>query len=119
METNYFKYDEIKAHAVDWLLETKAQAERGCDYDFSETSDVHSDIFNTEYYIIGRQLAKEWLGDHAFEAIEVIKQYQQDNFCEVFFLTDFSDPEEVVNMYTYIVGEEIMEAAMIEAGVNA
>jgi len=117
METNNFKYDEIKAHAVDWLLETKAQAERGCDYDFSDTSDVHNDIFNTEYYIIGRQLAKEWLGDHAFEAIGVIKQYEQNNFGEVF--CDFSDPEEVVNMYTFIVGGEILESAMIEAGVKA
>ena len=117
METNYFKYDEIKAHAVDWLLETKAQNRHGCDYDFSETSDVHNDIFNNDYYIIGRHQAKEWLGDNAFEAIEVIKQYEQDNFGEVF--CDFSEPEHVVNMYTFIVGEEIMESAMIEAGVDA
>ena len=67
--------------------------------------DLHHEIFNTDYYIIGTYQAKQWLGDNAFNAIEIIKNYEQDNFGEVF--TDLSDPEKVVNMYTYIVGEEV------------
>ena len=43
-----------------------------------------------------------------FEVIEVIKEYEQSNFGEV--STDLSDPEKIVNMYTYIVGEEIVGA---------
>ena len=38
--------------------------------------------------------------------IDTIKQYENDNFGEV--NTDFSDPEKVVYMYVYIIGEEIV-----------
>ena len=112
-----YKREEIKSHAIDWLNETIAQTEgeNGYDYDFTETSDVHNDIFNMDYYIIGRHQAKQWLGDMAFDVIEIIKDYEQDNFGEVF--TDFSEPERVVNMYVYIVGEWILPEAMEEVGV--
>jgi len=49
---------------------------------------------------------KKWLGDEVFNIIDTIKQYENDNFGEV--NTDFSDPEKVVNMYVYIIGEEIV-----------
>jgi len=68
--------------------------------------DLHHEIFNTGYYIVGRHEAKEWLGDMAFDVIDFIKQYEQFNFGEVY--TDLSDPEKVVNMYVYIIGEEIV-----------
>ena len=35
-----------------------------------------------------------------------IKDYEQSNFGQV--TTDFSDPEKVVNMYVYIIGEDIV-----------
>jgi hypothetical protein len=68
--------------------------------------DLHNEIFNTDYYIIGTYEAKKWLGDFAFEAIDKIKEYEEDNFGEV--NTDLSDPEKVVNMYVYIIGEELI-----------
>ena len=74
-----------------------------------------SHAFNEDYYIIGTYQAKQWLGDMAFDVIETIKDYEQSNFGEVF--TDFSEPERVVNMYVYIVGEWILPEAMEEAGV--
>ena len=112
---NNFKHEEIKQVAIDWLNETKAQADDGHAYDFSEISDVHHDIFNMDYYIIGTYQAKKWLGNMAFDVIETIKDYEQSNFGEVY--TDFSEPENVVNMYVYIVGEQVLEAAMVEVGV--
>ena len=36
----------------------------------------------------------------------MIKQYENDNFGEVY--TDFSEPEKVVNMYTFIIGYDVM-----------
>ena len=112
-----FKREEIKNHAIDWLDETKAQTEgeNGYDYDFRDTHEVHNDIFNIDYYIIGTHEAKFWLGHMAFDVINIIKEYEQDNFGEV--NTDFSQPEHVVNMYVYIVGEEIISEAMEETGV--
>ena len=50
---------------------------------------------------------KQWLGDQAFDIINIIKNYEQDNFGKV--TTDFSEPEKVVNMYVYIVGEQIVQ----------
>ena len=68
--------------------------------------DLHNQFFNEDYYIIGRYEAKKWLGDQVFDIIGIIQEYEQDMFGEV--TTDLTEPENVVNMYVYIVGEDIM-----------
>lgn len=68
--------------------------------------DLHHEIFNMDYFIIGSFRAKEFLGDEAFEAIEEVKSYEEENFGQV--STDLSDPEKVVNMLAYVVGEEML-----------
>ena len=68
---------------------------------------LHHELFNTDYYIIGRYQAKEWLGSDAFDIIYEIQEFERDNFGCV--TTDLSDPEKVVNMYVYIVGYQIIE----------
>ena len=97
MKTTY-KYDEIKQDAVEKLDDYKGSSVYGCD--------LHNELFNTDYYIIGTYQAKQWLGSMVFDVIEIIKEYEQDNFGEV--NTDLSDPEKVVNMYVYIVGEQVL-----------
>ena len=67
-------------------------------------SELHHDAFNSDYYIIGTWKAEQWLGGAVFEVMEVIREWEQENIGEVD--TDFSDPERVVNMYTYIEGEQ-------------
>lgn len=70
--------------------------------------DLHHELFNTDYFIIGYYQAEEWLKANPgiFAAIEEIREYEQSNFGEV--NTDFSSSEKVVNMYAYIKGEEIL-----------
>lgn len=70
--------------------------------------DLHHELFNTDYFIIGYYQAEQWLINHPgiFAAIEEIREYEQSNFGEV--NTDFSSSEKVVNMYAYIKGEEIL-----------
>lgn len=71
--------------------------------------DLHNEIYNTDYFVIGHYPAKQFLDKvdgGVFEAIETIKDYEQNNFGQV--STDFSSPEKVANMYAYIVGEEIL-----------
>ena len=70
--------------------------------------DMHNELFNTDYFIIGYYKAEEWLKNNPgiFAAIEEIKGYEQDNFGEV--NTDLSSSEKVVNMYAYIQGELIL-----------
>jgi hypothetical protein len=71
-------------------------------------NELHHEVFNTDYFIIGRYQAEQWLIENGgiFNAIETIKDYEQDNFGEV--NTDLSEPERVCNMFVYILGEEII-----------
>jgi phosphate uptake regulator len=99
--TKQYKYDEIKAHFDDYINDlTDKEIKENID-------DLHHDIFNTDYYIIGRYEAKQWLGDQVFNIIEIIREYEEFNFGSV--NTDFSEPEKIVNMYVYIIGEEIVQ----------
>lgn len=78
----------------------------------SYSSDLVNNLCNSDYFIIGTFKAQEFLGPHAFKVISKIKEYENDNFGESY--TDLSDPEKVVNMLAYIVGEEILaESAML------
>ena len=70
--------------------------------------DLHDQVFNTDYYIIGTYEAEKALEQYgAFEAIRKIQEYENGNFGEVF--TDLSNPEKVANMLYYIIGEEAIQ----------
>ena len=99
-----YKKEEIKEYFDDWISDNKEYLEENHPNDWKD--DLHHYAFNEDYYIIGTYQAKQWLGDMVFDVINFIKDYEQDNFGEV--NTDFSDPEKVVNMYVYIIGEEIV-----------
>ena len=100
-----YKKDEIEEYFNDYLRENKEylREEKGLS---SGTEDLHHNCFNTYYYIIGTYKAKQWLGAAVFDVISYIKDYEMDNFGEVY--TDLADPEKVVNMYVYIIGEQIV-----------
>tara|TARA_R110001606_G_scaffold41986_1_gene112749 strand:+ start:331 stop:660 length:330 start_codon:yes stop_codon:yes gene_type:complete len=96
----YYKYTEIEEHFSDFLAEQPAE------WIDSNIDDMHHHAFNTDYFVIGTWEAEQWLGQSVFEVIGVIKEYEQDNFGLV--TTDFSNPENIVNMYAYIVGEVVV-----------
>ena len=78
--------------------------------------DLHHEVFNTNYYIIGTYQAKEALKDYGvFEAIEKVQAYEKDNFGEIY--TDLSDPEKLINMLYYIIGEEVLFELMADSQV--
>jgi hypothetical protein len=69
--------------------------------------DLHNEVFNTDYYIIGTYQAKKALEEYdVFEAIERVQTYEKENFGELY--TDLSDPEKLINMLFYIIGEEVL-----------
>ena len=69
--------------------------------------DLHHEVFNTDYYIIGTYQAKKALEEYdVFDAIEKVQTYEKNNFGEVY--TDLSNPEKLVNMLYYIIGEEVL-----------
>ena len=93
---------ELAKYAID-ALKDGVQG-NGC-----YASDLHSKLFNEDYFIIGYYQAEQWLiaNTGIFNAMEIIKDYEQDNFGEV--LTDLSDSEKVCNMIAYIGGEEVLQ----------
>ena len=96
-----YKKNEIKEHfnncLEDYDKETLEQ--------LIKDNELHNEIFNTDYYLIGYYNCRKWLSDEVFNVIEYIIEYEESNFGEVF--TDFSNSEKVVNMYVYIIGEQI------------
>ena len=69
--------------------------------------DLHNEVFNTDYYIIGTYQAKKALEEYdVFEAIERVQTYEKENFGEVY--TDLSNPEKLIDMLFYVIGEEVL-----------
>ncbi|MES3018170.1 MAG: hypothetical protein V4721_10335 [Bacteroidota bacterium] len=73
-----------------------------------EASDLHHELYNRDYFIIGYYQAEQFLvnGPGVFAAISEIQEYENDNFGEV--NTDCGSSEKVANMYAYIKGEEVL-----------
>lgn len=92
---------EIAQNATDKLTDGVGANNYGCD--------LHNDLFNSDYYIIGYYQAEEWLKKNTgvFNAIGIIQEYENDNFGEV--CTHLDSAEQVVNMIVYIAGEEILQ----------
>ena len=69
--------------------------------------DLHHEVFSTDYYIIGTHEAKKALEEYGvWDAIEKVQTYEKDNFGEIY--TDLADPEKLINMLYYIIGEEVL-----------
>tara|TARA_R100001530_G_scaffold10126_1_gene10066 strand:+ start:555 stop:920 length:366 start_codon:yes stop_codon:yes gene_type:complete len=92
--------EELKDYTIEGLEDLKGTN--------PEASEVHHEIWNTDYFIIGYAAAEEWLDKNvgAWEAIREIQEYEKFNFGEVY--TDLSSSEKVCNMYVYIQGLEIL-----------
>ena len=101
--------ESVTQHAIDYIDDLLKRSPYE-DIDI-EACELHQLIFNEDYFIIGTWQAKQWLGNEAFEAIEKIKEYEQDNFGQVG--TDFSDAEKVANMLAYILGEELLSESKV------
>mgnify|MGYP003139150077 FL=1 len=91
--------EDVREYVLDQLNDEVGLEEYG--------ADLHHNLLNMDYFIVGTYKAKKWLGDNTFDAIEKIREYEQNNFGEV--NTKFDDPESVANMLAYVLGEEILQ----------
>ena len=95
------KHEEMKEQAVADIIECLENGYEGY------YCDLHNEVFNTDYYIIGNYEARQAFAEYdVFDAIELVRDYEKDNFGEIY--TDLSDPEKLINMVYYIVGEEVV-----------
>ena len=99
-----YKREEIEEHFDDWLAETM-QAQ-GHEWIKDNLDDLQHHAFNTDYYIIGTERAINWMGSYCWDIMQFVKSYEIDNFGEL--TTDVTNPERLVNMYAYIIGEEVV-----------
>ena len=96
------KKTEMRQEAIEAILDTL----------YSYTGyycDLHNEVFNTDYYIIGIYEAKQALRRlDVFDAMEMVQEYEQNNFGEIY--TNFSNPEKLINMVYYIIGEQVIQS---------
>ena len=70
-------------------------------------SELHNEVFNTDYYVIGYRNAVDMLEEYGvFDAIEEVMEYEKYNFGEVY--TEVWDPEKLANMLYYVIGAEVI-----------
>lgn len=95
------KHEAMKVEAIEAIIEALENGYEGY------YCDLHNEVFNTDYYIIGTYEAKNALREYdVFEAIELVQTYEKDNFGEVY--TDLSNPEKLINMVYYVIGDEVI-----------
>ena len=95
------KHNDMKEQAIADIIEALENGYSGY------YCDLHNEVFNTDYYIIGTYQAKEALKEYdVFEAIELVQNYEKEQFGEIY--TDLSNPEKLINMVYYIIGDEVI-----------
>ena len=71
-------------------------------------ADLHHDLCNTDYFIIGTYQAKQWLGSDVWDVIQLVTDWERDNLGEGNCLNDPFDPERFANLAAYVLGSEIL-----------
>tara|TARA_R110000850_G_scaffold6942_6_gene26223 strand:- start:498 stop:845 length:348 start_codon:yes stop_codon:yes gene_type:complete len=82
-----------------------------------DANELHQELFNQDYYIIGYFNAQQWMDKHfidIFEGLEDIKEYEIANFGEA---KHYTNAESMVNMLVYIYGEELIHECFEEIGL--
>ena len=99
---NYNLLEDVKGKLIDALSDGYLLGK--------EVSEIHNEVFNMDYFVIGYYQAEQYLIQHegVFNAIADVQEYEKDNFGEVF--TDLSSSEKVCNMLAYIKGEELLNS---------
>ena len=96
---------ELQEYIIEELqsINTNEMISRGQDI-----HELHQELFNTNYYLIGYYKCEQWLKHHEvniFDGISFVQEWEKDNFGEC---KQYTNAEELVNMIVYIIGEEIL-----------
>ena len=95
------KHNKMRQEAFEEIIEALEDGYSGY------YADLHNEVFNSDYYIIGRENAKDALREYdVFEAIELVQTYETEHFGTIY--TELSNPERLINMVYYIIGDEII-----------
>ena len=92
---------ELLSHIIDTIE----------DQDLTDFDDLHFHAFNEDYYIIGYYQADQWLKKHnisAWEAISDVVEWENNSFGEVNLKPEDINSEKIVNLYVYVLGEDLL-----------
>mgnify|MGYP003120099528 FL=1 len=107
-----YKYQEIEDCLNDWLDNNDMTLEQAHEeYGW----DLHSKVYNEDYFIIGYRNAEQWLiedtgENRTFEVLGYVMEQEQENFGEI--QTVFDNAETLVNHYAYWLGQTIVQSAL-------
>ena len=79
-----------------------------------DANELHQELFNVDYYIIGYYKSEQWLKQHqlsTFEAIDQVQEWELDNFGQA---KNYTDAETLVNMLVFIYGEQLIQECFQE-----
>ena len=92
---------ELREHIANGIQDLRGSNLNVCD--------LHHELFNTNYYVIGYHQAElkilEW-GLSSFQALNLVRDYELENFGEI--SEREINAENTCNMIAYILGEEIL-----------
>ena len=103
--------ESIIQHALSGMYEIVNNMDKDSYFPIDE---LHHRLFNEDYFIIGYWEAKEWMKKNdldAFDVIGIVQEYEIDNFGES---NTAINSEAMVNMYAYIIGEELLNQIEID-----
>lgn len=100
--------NDVKREAAEAIIDCLKEGYEGY------LCDLHNEVFNTGHYVWGDRGARKWVDkyedDDAFGLIAEVVEYEQDNFGGV--NTNLYSAAEVVNMFWYIIGSDVLAELM-------
>lgn len=110
-------FNELKAYATDRINEMKNVSTESeiNEINQMEMCELHHEIFNIDFYIIGYYQCQKWLDKHGvniFDGIKFCQDYERQNFGHE-AVRSYTNAETLVNMIVYIIGEEVLNEEFI------
>ena len=99
------------------LLYNLIEYVKQCDKTRTDWLELHQEVFNSDYYIIGYYAASEWLKSHdldAFQAIAYVIEKELEQFGENNLKPIDINSEKIVNLLVYFVGYELLSEYDLE-----
>jgi hypothetical protein len=97
--------EELREYGLSCLVDLQLD-----ENELKDIAEVHNQLFNLDYYIIGYYEADQWMQSHkigVFEGIEYCKDKEEEHFGES--VTDFKNSEVLVNHLVYWASMEVID----------
>ena len=111
--------EELKEVILDALKQPEIEeAIKNESYDSNNRYDLHDQLFNEDYYIIGYWNAEQWLIKHdvdAFEVIHYVKAIEERHFGK---MTTDMNSEAIANSFVYWYAMEVIDEITTELNIK-